>query len=250
MKYPILILLSAIICFPNQAQAQLFKKKKKKNKKEQTNNIDREENNSNYVYFEGFTGYRTEYSEATAVDCNTLYATDLSHEENPEFEDNVQDVDFEDVSAIPYESYQAQPERVTAVDFNTLDATDLTYEESPEFEDNVQHLDFEDVIAMPDESTEVQAERGFAFKRFSNAIHSKLFPSAPGKTDGMSIAAMCCGIFGLLVFGFGVLGITFGAIGMSNTSKNGTRGKGMAITGLVTGTVKLILVLASLALLL
>ena len=244
MKYPILILLSTIMCFPNHAQAQLFKKKKKKNKKEQIDNIEREQNNSNYVYFDGFTGYSTEYSETTAVNCNTLDATDLAYEESPEFDDNLQDVDFEDVISIPYDSYQAQTESATAVDCNTLDATDWAYEESPEFDNNVQDLDFEDMVAMPDESTEVKTERGSAFKRFSNAIHSKLFASEPGKTDGMSIAAMCCGIFGLLIFGFGVLGITFGAIGMKNTSENGTRGKGMAIAGLATGTAKLILVLA------
>ena len=246
MKYPILILFCATICIPNQAQAQLFKKK---NKKEQTDNKEREENNSNYVYFEGFTGYSTEYSEATAVECNDHDATDLAYEESPEFDDNVQDIDFEDVIAIPYESYQAQPERATAVDDNALDATSWAYEESPEFDDNAQDVYFKDLTAMPDESTEVQPERGSAFKRFSNVLHSKLFPSVPEKTDGMSIAAMCCGICGLLIFGFGVLGITFGAIGLRNTSENGTRGRGMAITGLVTGTVKLIIVIASLALL-
>ena len=172
----------------------------------------------------------------------------MAYEASPEFNDNLQDIDLEDIIAIPHESYQSQPESETTVDCNTLDATDWDYEESPEFDDNVRDLDFKNVIAMPNESTEVRLERRSAFKRFSNAIHSKLFPSAPGETDGMSIAAMCCGICSLLIFGFGVLGITFGAIGLKNTSENGTRGKGMAITGLVTGTVKLIIVIATLAL--
>lgn len=149
-----------------------------------------------------------------------------------------------------FTGYITEYSEAAAVECNDHDATDLAYEESPEFDDNAQDVYFKDLTAMPDESTEVQPERGSAFKRFSNALHSKLFPSAPEKTDGMSIAAMCCGICGLLIFGFGVLGITFGAIGLRNTSENGTRGRGMAITGLVTGTVKLIIVIASLALLL
>lgn len=84
------------------------------------------------------------------------------------------------------------------------------------------------------------------FKSFASRLHSRFFSEEPtsDKTDGLSIAAMCCGIFGLAVFGFGILGIVFGAIGLAKTEKNGTKGKGMAITGLLTGIAKVILIIA------
>jgi hypothetical protein len=86
----------------------------------------------------------------------------------------------------------------------------------------------------------------WTFQRFSQSLKRSFFgtePSAEG-TDGLSIAAMCCGIFGLLIFGFGVLGIIFGAIGIAKTSRTGRKGKGMAITGLVSGIIKVLLILA------
>lgn len=84
------------------------------------------------------------------------------------------------------------------------------------------------------------------FKLFASGLHSRFFSEEPtsDKTDGLSIAAMCCGIFGLVVFGFGILGIVFGSIGLAKTKKNGTKGKGMAITGLITGIAKVLLIIA------
>ncbi len=242
MKHSVLILMSVLICLPNQSQAQLFKKKKKKTKTEQADNIAKK-NKSNYVYFDGFRGYETEYSDPSTVDYDTVSETDLTILSTPDFEENSQDFDFGDIATISNRSLESNLEASSAVDYDNLDVIEFEDEPSLEFEENSQDFDIEDVITISDKSLEVQPEGGSAFKRFSKAIQSKLFaPSS--KTDGMSIAALCCGVFGLLIFGFGILGITFGAIGIKNTSENGTRGKGMAIAGLVCGIVKLAIVMA------
>jgi hypothetical protein len=71
-------------------------------------------------------------------------------------------------------------------------------------------------------------------------------PDEKPRTDGMSIAAMVCGIVGVLIPGSGIilsiLAIIFGGIGMGRTSRNTElKGKGMAITGLVLGIVGVLL---------
>ena len=259
MKFQIIILLSAIICLPNQSQAQLFKKNKKKT--EQTEDVDTKKKNSNYVYFEGFMGYKTEYSEATSIDEDAFDVADVACEVNPEIEDNRkikndQDLDSEDVIVTLDESYQIQPKVAMGVEFGSYDEPNLAYEASPEIEEyeqyeNVQDVDIEDVITTAEESSLAQPEKKeSALKRISNAIYNTLFTSeySDSGTDGMSIAAMCCGIFGLTVFGFGILGVVFGAIGLRNTRLYGRRGQGMAIAGLVTGAVKVIIVVLRLAL--
>lgn len=59
------------------------------------------------------------------------------------------------------------------------------------------------------------------------------------RTSGISIAALVCGICGILPYiGFlmSVLGIIFGAVGISQTGKDpNLGGRGMAIAGLVLG---------------
>ena len=61
------------------------------------------------------------------------------------------------------------------------------------------------------------------------------------RTSGISIAAMVCGILGIIPYiGFvlGLLGIIFGAIGINQTGKDpNLGGRGMAIAGLVCGVV-------------
>jgi hypothetical protein len=55
--------------------------------------------------------------------------------------------------------------------------------------------------------------------------------------SGWGIAALCCGILGLLLWQFplfGTLAIIFGAIGLNK------RGGGMAMTGLILGIIKVI----------
>ena len=118
-----------------------------------------------------------------------------------------------------------------------------TYEEQEPHESTQDHhVAVESAIVLH----ENHKQKETAFHRFSKAIHNTVFASEPSsnRTDGLSIAAMCCGIFGLLVFGFGILGVVFGAIGIGKTSREGTRGKGMAITGLVTGLLKILLIIA------
>ena len=58
--------------------------------------------------------------------------------------------------------------------------------------------------------------------------------------NGWGIAALCCGILGLVLWYLPLLGmcaIIFGAIGLKK------RGRGMAITGLILGIIKFILFL-------
>ncbi len=79
-------------------------------------------------------------------------------------------------------------------------------------------------------------------------------PEDRPRTDGLSIAAMVCGIVGVVLPGSGIilsiLAIIFGGIGMGRTSRNPElRGKGMAITGLVLGIVGLLVTVLVLALL-
>jgi hypothetical protein len=79
-------------------------------------------------------------------------------------------------------------------------------------------------------------------------------PEDRPRTDGLSIAAMVCGIVGVVLPGSGIilsiLAIIFGGIGMGRTSRNPElSGKGMAITGLVLGIVGLLVTVLLLAML-
>ena len=66
------------------------------------------------------------------------------------------------------------------------------------------------------------------------------------KVHWAALTGMICGILGLLVtpFLFSTLGIIFGGIGISKTKKNPEKykGKGMAITGLITGIVGVVVI--------
>ena len=71
-------------------------------------------------------------------------------------------------------------------------------------------------------------------------LTGKAMPDEGQKTDGISIAAMVCGILAFVVPYVGIvlaiLAIVFGAIGMGRTKRNPElKGRGMAITGLVLG---------------
>lgn len=71
-------------------------------------------------------------------------------------------------------------------------------------------------------------------------------PAAPNPTNGMAIAALVCGILGIVgafipgvayfTLVLAVLGIIFGVIGMKKAKEIGT-GNGLAISGLVLGIV-------------
>ena len=74
------------------------------------------------------------------------------------------------------------------------------------------------------------------------------------KVHWAALTGMICGILGLLVtpFLFATLGVIFGGIGLSKIKKNPEKfkGKGMAITGLVTGIVAIVVVWVLIGLLL
>ena len=62
----------------------------------------------------------------------------------------------------------------------------------------------------------------------------------PRRTNGLAIASMVCGICGFVYLIPAVLGIVFGIIAVRQTNRDKTDGRGMAIAGIVTGTVWLI----------
>jgi membrane-bound ClpP family serine protease len=72
-------------------------------------------------------------------------------------------------------------------------------------------------------------------------------PAAAGPKNGLGIAALVCGIIGVLVgliplmfLGAGalaILGIVFGIIGIRRAKRGEATNRGMAITGLVTGVI-------------
>ena len=79
-------------------------------------------------------------------------------------------------------------------------------------------------------------------------LTGKAMPDEGQKTDGISIAAMVCGILAFFVPTVGIvlaiLAIVFGGIGMGRTRRNPElKGRGMAITGLVLGILAFVVVL-------
>lgn len=72
-------------------------------------------------------------------------------------------------------------------------------------------------------------------------------PDGERRTDGLSIAAMICGILSFFVPVVGlvlaILAIVFGGIGIGRTNRNPElKGRGMAITGLILGILGLLFV--------
>jgi hypothetical protein len=58
--------------------------------------------------------------------------------------------------------------------------------------------------------------------------------------NGFAIAApICAFLLGIVPFLGGILGLTFGTIGLRNCARNGERGRGLAITGIVIGAISL-----------
>jgi hypothetical protein len=59
---------------------------------------------------------------------------------------------------------------------------------------------------------------------------------APSTTNGFAIAALSCAIvLAIVPFLGGILGVVFGIIGLKQTARNGERGRGLAIAGIVIG---------------
>jgi len=73
-------------------------------------------------------------------------------------------------------------------------------------------------------------------------------PSGPPQGNGMAVAGLVLGILALVLFFItwpawilAILGIIFGALGISKANKIGGKGKGMAIAGLVCAVLGLII---------
>jgi cation transport ATPase len=85
-------------------------------------------------------------------------------------------------------------------------------------------------------------------------LTGKVMPDEGKKTDGISIAAMVCGILAFFIPYVGIvlaiLAIVFGGIGMRRTKANpDLKGRGMAITGLVLGILAFFVVILAAAIL-
>jgi hypothetical protein len=68
--------------------------------------------------------------------------------------------------------------------------------------------------------------------------------AAPGRSNGLAVAALVCGIIGIFIAEFilGPLAIIFGAIGLHRANQ-GARGRGMALAGLILGIIDVVLIL-------
>jgi Domain of unknown function (DUF4190) len=60
------------------------------------------------------------------------------------------------------------------------------------------------------------------------------------RTNGLSVASMVCGICGFVYLVPAVLGIIFGIIALRQINRDRNDGKGMAIAGIITGSLWLI----------
>jgi Domain of unknown function (DUF4190) len=71
---------------------------------------------------------------------------------------------------------------------------------------------------------------------------------ATGRSNGMAIAALVCGIVGLFIFEviLGVLAIIFGAIGLSRANRGAGR-RGLAWAGVILGVIDVVLFVVILA---
>ena len=61
-------------------------------------------------------------------------------------------------------------------------------------------------------------------------------------TNGFAIAALACSFF--IIFG-AILGIIFGCVALSQIRRQGQRGRGMAIAGIVIGSCWIVLIVAA-----
>ena len=69
----------------------------------------------------------------------------------------------------------------------------------------------------------------------------------PKRTNGLAIASLVCGICGFLYAIPALLGIIFGIIALRQVNRDKTDGRGMAIAGIITGTVWLIAIVVLIA---
>ena len=65
-------------------------------------------------------------------------------------------------------------------------------------------------------------------------------PGLPAKASGLAIAALVCGIVGLIVPGVGLVGLILGIVALMQRKTPDEPGKGLAITGIITGGLSLL----------
>jgi hypothetical protein len=69
-------------------------------------------------------------------------------------------------------------------------------------------------------------------------------PQNPG-TNAMAVASLVCSLFGWICLFIGAfLGVIFGFVALSQIKRSGQRGRGMAIAGIVIGSILLVLGIA------
>ena len=79
------------------------------------------------------------------------------------------------------------------------------------------------------------------FRRGSSMLGAPADSSAP--FDWASIVGFVTGVLGFVVWPFWILGIIFGAVGMTNTKDGSLRGRGLAVAGFVCGLASPVLLL-------
>lgn len=68
----------------------------------------------------------------------------------------------------------------------------------------------------------------------------------PRNTNGFCIAALVCSLVGIIVWFLGpLLGIIFGAVGLRQTARLGESGRGLAIAGIVVGSLVMLINIAA-----
>jgi hypothetical protein len=80
------------------------------------------------------------------------------------------------------------------------------------------------------------AAPGYGYPQGGPQVPPNYYPGYARKTNGLAVASMVCGICGFLYIVPAILGIVFGSIALRQIRRDGTDGRGMAIAGIVTGS--------------
>jgi len=67
------------------------------------------------------------------------------------------------------------------------------------------------------------------------------YPTPKRGTNGLAITAMICGICGFACIVPGLVGIILGIVSLPQIKRNGQSGRGMAITGIIMGSIWIVL---------
>jgi Domain of unknown function (DUF4190) len=83
---------------------------------------------------------------------------------------------------------------------------------------------------------------------YTHSNTGRVEPAARGRSNGMAVAALVCGIIGLFIFDFilGPLAIIFGGIGLRWAGRGAGR-RGMAWAGVILGLADILILVVLLA---